>query len=160
MDSPKTETRGFASDRPDDYIGNPAQREMQRRAYRLWQSVSSDPRYAYEGRLVAMDGAAPDTIDDLLFLIREQLAGLSWHVKADDEVALTEKLTTMGYAIDRWDHHLAPTKPCVPPSSCAAKRLSRKAMKSTRSAPIPRMRSSSNWRASAQNRVSWFRLRM
>lgn len=105
MDAPKTESCSFAPDRPDDYVGNPAQREMQRRAYRLWQSLSSDPRYAYEGRLVALDGAGPDTIDDLLFLIREQFAGLSWYVKPDDEVALTEKLTALGYAIDRWDHH-------------------------------------------------------
>ena len=27
-------------------------------------------------------------------------------MKPDDEVALTEKLTALGYAIDRWDHHL------------------------------------------------------
>ena len=106
MDASKTESHGFAFDRPDDYVGNPAQREMQQRAYRLWRSVSSDPRYAYEGRLVALDGSTPDTIDDFLFLIREQFAGLSWYVKADDEVALTEKLIAMGYVIDRWDHHL------------------------------------------------------
>lgn len=99
------ESCGFAPDRPDDYVGNPTQREMQRRAYRLWQSVSADSRYAYEGRLVALDGVRPDTIDDMLFLVREQFAGLSWHVKPDDEGALTEKLAGMGYAIDRWDHH-------------------------------------------------------
>jgi len=90
------EKNGYAS---------PAQRGLQTRAYELWQSVRSDPRYAYEGRLVALDGTNPDTIEDLLFLVREQGVGVSWYVRPDDETVLTEKLRSMGYATDRWDHY-------------------------------------------------------
>jgi len=88
-----------------DYVGNPVQRTMQARAYDLWRSLQSDPRYAYEGRLVALDGATPDTIDGLHFLVGEQHAAVSWYVKSDDEAALTEKLRSMGYATDRWDQY-------------------------------------------------------
>jgi GNAT superfamily N-acetyltransferase len=105
MDAPTTQSCSCASDQPDDYVGNPAQQEMQRRAYRLWQSISADPRYAYEGRLVALDGIGPDTIDDLLFLVREQFAAVTWYVNADHESALTERLAALGYAVDRWDQH-------------------------------------------------------
>lgn len=82
-----------------------AQQDMRARAYDLWLSVRSDPRFAYEGRLVALDGTSPDTIDDLLFLVREQGVGVSWYVKADDEIALTEKLRSMNYGTDRWDQY-------------------------------------------------------
>ena len=78
---------------------------MQARAYEFWQSVRSDPRYAYEGRLVAVDGTNPDTIEDLLFLVRGQGVGVSWYVKPEDETALTGKLQAMGYATDRWDQY-------------------------------------------------------
>ncbi|MEZ5786052.1 MAG: GNAT family N-acetyltransferase [Xanthobacteraceae bacterium] len=100
------ENGSFAPDRPEDYVGDPAQREMQRRAYQLWRSVSADPRYAYEGRLVALNGVRPDTIEDMLFLVREQCAAVTWYVNPDDEGALSETLTAMGYAVDRWDQHL------------------------------------------------------
>lgn len=105
MEARKMECCGAVSDRPDDYVGNPAQQEMQRRAYRLWQSNLADPRYAYEGRLVTLDRVTPDTIDDLLFLVREQLAAVSWYVCRDHEGVLTEALTALGYAVDRWDQH-------------------------------------------------------
>jgi GNAT superfamily N-acetyltransferase len=106
MDAPTMQSDSFAADRPDDYVGNPAQQDMQRRAYRLWRSISDDPRYAYEGRLVTLDGVRPETIDELLFLAREQLAAVSWYVDADHESALTERLTALGYAVDRWDQHI------------------------------------------------------
>lgn len=83
----------------------PAHGEMQSRADELWLSVRSDPRYAYEGRLVTLDGISPDTIDDLLFLVRNQHAGVSWNVKPEDEPVLTAKLQSMGYATDRWDQY-------------------------------------------------------
>lgn len=105
MDAPTTRSCSFASDKPDDYVGNPTQQEMQRRAYRLWQSVSADPRYAYEGRLVMLDGIGPDTIDDFLFLVREQYAAVSWYVNADHEGPLTERLAALGYVVDRWDQY-------------------------------------------------------
>lgn len=89
-----------------DYVGNPVQQGMQSRAYNLWRSVRSDTRYAYEGRLVALDGTKPETIEELLFLVREQLAGVSWYVDPDDEIVLTEKLKGMGYLTDRWDHYV------------------------------------------------------
>ena len=92
--------------RPKKGGHDPAQQGIQARAYKLWQSVRSDPRYAYEGRLVALDGTNPGTIDDLLFLVREQGAGVSWYVKPDDEAALTEKLRSGGRTTDRWDQYL------------------------------------------------------
>jgi GNAT superfamily N-acetyltransferase len=52
-----------------------------------------------------LDGTSPDTIDDLIFLVREQGAGVSWYVKPDDETALTGKLQSMGYGTDRWDQY-------------------------------------------------------
>lgn len=88
-----------------DGHASPAQRGMQARAYDLWLSVRSDPRFAYEGRLIALDGTSPDNIDDLLFLVREQGFGVSWYVKRDDETVLTEKLRSMGCATDWWDQY-------------------------------------------------------
>lgn len=105
MDAPTKQNDGFASDQPDDYVGNSAQQDMQRRAFRLWQSISGDSRYAYEGRLVMLDGICPDTIDDLLFLVREQFAAVSWYVDAGHESSLTERLVALGYVVDRWDQY-------------------------------------------------------
>jgi GNAT superfamily N-acetyltransferase len=92
--------------RPGDYVGNPVQRDMQSRAYDFWRSAQSDPRYAYEGRLVALDGTSPDNIDELLLLIRKQRAAIVWYLTENDEIVLAEKLSAMGYATDRWDQYL------------------------------------------------------
>jgi GNAT superfamily N-acetyltransferase len=98
-----TERRGPSPD--DGEHAAVAQHDMRARAYNLWLSLRSDPRFAYEGRLVALDGTSPETIDDLLFLVREQGVGVSWYVRPDDETVLTEKLRSMGYVTDRWDQY-------------------------------------------------------
>lgn len=98
-----TKQRGQSPEKGDHAA--PTQWDTRSLAYELWLSIQSDPRYAYEGRLVALDGTTPDTIDDLLFLVREQHVGVSWYVKPDDEPALTEKLRSMGYGTDRWDQY-------------------------------------------------------
>jgi GNAT superfamily N-acetyltransferase len=91
--------------RAEDYVGSPAQREMQSRAFDLWRSIGHDPRYAYEGRLVALHGAGPDVAADILRLARNQGAAVIWNLPRDTEDALTRALRGRGYATDRWDQY-------------------------------------------------------
>ncbi len=91
--------------RPQDYVGGSSHQMMQRLAYGLWQSLQYDPRYAYEGRLVAIDGAHDDTIGDLLLLARGQGAAVAWYVPSAEEAALSETFQAMGYSTDRWDQY-------------------------------------------------------
>jgi GNAT superfamily N-acetyltransferase len=96
--------RSYAA-QPQDYVGAPAQQMMQKLAYGLWQSLRYDRRYAYEGRLVAIDGADRDDVGDLLHLARGQGAAVNWYVPNDDVDALCDSFCAMGYSTDRWDQH-------------------------------------------------------
>jgi len=91
--------------RPQDYVGAPAQQTMQRRAFQLWQTLRPDPRYAYEGRLTAIDAAQGEAVEDLLLLARGQGAAVAWYVPADEEAPLSQTFQAMGFTTDRWDQY-------------------------------------------------------
>ena len=61
---------GSYSPTPADYVGNPDQRGLQSRAYELWRRLRHDPRYVFDGRVIAVNGVNSDSIGDLMFLAR------------------------------------------------------------------------------------------
>ncbi|GGD29277.1 GNAT family N-acetyltransferase [Aureimonas glaciei] len=88
----------------DIFFGSEAQQEMQRRAAALWQLVSDDSRFAYEGRCVALDGASPAVVDLSKALVVAQGGSASFFVKASDEDKVTAALNAEGFSTDRWEH--------------------------------------------------------
>jgi GNAT superfamily N-acetyltransferase len=91
---------------PEDYSGSPAQRELQSRAYDLWRRLRHDPRYVYDGRVIAINGVNPDSIDDLIFLAHAQGAALVWYLPRDDAPSIVETLHDRGLVAECRDQYL------------------------------------------------------
>ncbi len=94
------------SPRSEDYAGSPAQREMQSRAFDLWRRLRHDPRYVYDGRVIAINGVNPDSIDDLMFLAHAQGAALVWYLAREDEASLIASIRGRGFVVDCQDQYV------------------------------------------------------
>lgn len=85
-------------------FGSEPQQTMQRKAAALWRLLSDDPRFAYEGRCVALDAASPSVVDVCTALVDTQGGTASFFVDATDEEDVTAALDAEGFNTDRWEH--------------------------------------------------------
>jgi hypothetical protein len=85
------------------FFGSEPQQDMQRRGAALWQLVSDDPRFAYEGRCVALDAASPAVVDVSKALVVAQGGTASFFVSASDEEEVTDAMEAEGFNTDRWE---------------------------------------------------------
>jgi len=95
------------ADVPAEFFGAPPQQAMQRLGAALWPLVSANPRFAYEGRFVAIDAPDVADLDAMGSLVALQGGTGAFFVDAAKEAALLAGLKARGLTTDRWDHLMA-----------------------------------------------------
>ncbi|WP_193142106.1 hypothetical protein [Meridianimarinicoccus sp. MJW13] len=88
----------------EEYFGTPAQVGLMRRSADLWRLLSSDPRFASYGRLVALSTPVADTAELLISLARLQGAGVCYYLPKTECDALFSQVQALGFGTDRHEH--------------------------------------------------------
>ncbi len=89
----------------DEIFGSPDRVLLTRRSASLWSLLQDDPRFAYNGRLVALSDPGPDAVDVLSAMARLQGAAVSYFYPSIDAECLFAQLRERGFATDRHEHY-------------------------------------------------------
>ncbi|QDG75576.1 hypothetical protein [Labrenzia sp. PHM005] len=88
----------------DEYFGTAAQITVSRRARDLWKLVRNDPRFSYNGRIVAVAGDVGDeTADKLAVLARLQGSTTCHFLPKEKEEIVQRSVKKQGLATNVWE---------------------------------------------------------
>lgn len=88
----------------DEFFGSSAQQTVSRRARNLWQLFPDDPRFSYNGRIMAVVGdCGPKTADIMTSLARVQGSTTCHFLPKGRVEALTETVEAAGLSSNIWE---------------------------------------------------------
>ncbi len=90
----------------DEFFGSEAQITVSKRARDLWTLSAGDPRFSYNGRMVALNGdIGPEMIDVLAAVARLQGAVTSHFFPEDQAKKTSAAIEELGLSCNRWEFY-------------------------------------------------------
>ncbi len=90
----------------DEFFGSEAQITVSKRACELWNLCSGDPRFSYNGRMVALNGdIGPETVEVMAAAARLQGAVTNHFFPESQANKTSSALEALGLSCNRWEFY-------------------------------------------------------